>query len=133
MLAFYNFVRAADDVADNPTATPEEKLRLLEAMRASLEGESDSVPEGVRLRQVLKERGLSPVHALLVACIHRVAHHRGTERLIWLLDIHLLASRLEEREWTALVSRKDPNEYLRRLKFHRSIRFASEYGLEHTS
>jgi homoserine kinase type II len=31
---------------------------------------------------------------------------------------------------TALVSRKDPLEYLRRLKFHRSIRSASEYGLE---
>ena len=30
----------------------------------------------------------------------------------------------------ALVSRKDPHEYLRRLKFHRSIRSASEYGLE---
>ena len=28
------------------------------------------------------------------------------------------------------MSRKDPNEYLRRLKFHRSIRSASEYGLE---
>jgi homoserine kinase type II len=30
----------------------------------------------------------------------------------------------------ALVSRKDPIEYLRRLKFHRAIRSASEYGLE---
>jgi len=30
----------------------------------------------------------------------------------------------------ALVSRKDPHEYLRRLKFHRSIRSASEYGLD---
>ena len=30
----------------------------------------------------------------------------------------------------ALVSRKDPLEYLRRLKFHRSIGSASEYGLE---
>ena len=30
----------------------------------------------------------------------------------------------------ALVSRKDPLEYLRRLRFHRSIRSASEYGLE---
>ena len=30
----------------------------------------------------------------------------------------------------ALVSRKDPQEYLRRLKFHRSIRSATEYGLE---
>jgi homoserine kinase type II len=32
----------------------------------------------------------------------------------------------------ALVSRKDPQEYLRRLKFHRSIRQSSEYGLEDT-
>jgi homoserine kinase type II len=29
----------------------------------------------------------------------------------------------------ALVNRKDPLEYLRRLKFHRSVRGASEYGL----
>jgi homoserine kinase type II len=32
----------------------------------------------------------------------------------------------------ALVSRKDPQEFLRRLKFHRSILSASEYGLEGT-
>ena len=64
VLAFYNFVRAADDVADHPTAAPEEKLALLEQMRASLVGESDAVPEGVALRAVLAERGLSPVHAL---------------------------------------------------------------------
>jgi squalene synthase HpnC len=64
VLAFYNFMRAADDVADHASAPAEEKLRLLEEMRASLEGESDAVPEGVRLRMVLKERGLSPVHAL---------------------------------------------------------------------
>ena len=30
----------------------------------------------------------------------------------------------------ALVSRKDPNEYLRRLNFHRTIGSAREYGLE---
>jgi len=64
VLAFYNFVRAADDVADHASAPAEEKLHLLEQMRASLEGESDAVPEGVRLRTGLKERGLSPVHAL---------------------------------------------------------------------
>ena len=33
----------------------------------------------------------------------------------------------------ALVSRKDPRECLRRLKFHRSILSASEYGLEEQS
>jgi squalene synthase HpnC len=64
VMAFYNFVRAADDVADHVTAAPEEKLALLEQMRASLTGESDAVPEGVKLREIQKERGLSPVHAL---------------------------------------------------------------------
>src|SRR5476651_831832 len=64
VLAFYKFVRAADDVADSPTAAPDAKLALLEQMRASLMGESDAVPEGVKLRAVLAEHGLSPVHAL---------------------------------------------------------------------
>jgi hydroxysqualene synthase len=64
VLAFYKFVRAADDVADNVSAAPAEKLALLEQMRASLVGESDAVPEGVSLRGVLAERGLLPDHAL---------------------------------------------------------------------
>ncbi len=64
VMAFYKFVRAADDVADSATAAPEEKLALLEQMRASLTGESDAVAEGVALRDVLAERGLTPVHAL---------------------------------------------------------------------
>jgi len=64
VMAFYNFVRAADDVSDNATTSADEKLRLLEQMRASLVGESDAVPEGVKLRAVQTERGLSPVHAL---------------------------------------------------------------------
>jgi len=37
-------------------------------------------------------RGLSNPHALLFACMHRVAHHDNSDRLIWLYDIHLLAS-----------------------------------------
>ncbi|HXB52282.1 MAG TPA: squalene/phytoene synthase family protein, partial [Rhizomicrobium sp.] len=53
VMAFYRFVRAADDVADSPTAAPEEKLRLLEQMRQSLTGESNAVPEGVALRAIL--------------------------------------------------------------------------------
>jgi squalene synthase HpnC len=64
VMAFYNFVRAADDVSDNPSAAPQEKLDLLEQMRASLVGESDAVREGVSLRTILAERQLSPVHAL---------------------------------------------------------------------
>ena len=34
------------------------------------------------------------VHALLLACLHAVMHHRNEERLIWMHDIHLLASDL---------------------------------------
>jgi squalene synthase HpnC len=64
VMAFYKFVRAADDVADSPTAAPEEKLRLLEQMRRSLVGDSNAVPEGVALRSIMAERGLSPAHAL---------------------------------------------------------------------
>ena len=64
VLAFYNFVRFADDIADHPSAAPDEKLRLLEEMRASLMGQSDASPEGVALRTIMKERALSPVHAL---------------------------------------------------------------------
>ncbi|HJT43658.1 MAG TPA: squalene synthase HpnC [Rhizomicrobium sp.] len=64
VLAFYKFVRAADDVSDNAASSAEEKLALLEQMRRSLAGESDAVPQGVVLRKVLAERGLSPVHAL---------------------------------------------------------------------
>jgi squalene synthase HpnC len=64
VLAFYRFVRFADDIADHATAVPDEKLRLLEEMRATLVGESDASPEGMTLRAVLAERKLSSRHAL---------------------------------------------------------------------
>ena len=64
VLAFYNFVRFADDIADHASAAPDEKLRLLEEMRATLVGQSDASPEGVALRAVQRERNLSPQHAL---------------------------------------------------------------------
>jgi putative nucleotidyltransferase-like protein len=44
-------------------------------------------------------RALAPLDALLLACIHPVMHHRNAESLIWLFDIHLLASMLSEREF----------------------------------
>jgi hypothetical protein len=37
---------------------------------------------------------LDTADALLLACVHRVAHHRG-DRLIWLYDVHLLARALD--------------------------------------
>ncbi len=64
ILAFYRFARAADDIADHPTAPPEEKLRLLEEFRSSLAGESDVAEIAVTLREVQKERGISAQHGL---------------------------------------------------------------------
>ena len=42
ILAFYNFARAADDIADHPTASEADKLKRLEDFRASRSGEADS-------------------------------------------------------------------------------------------
>jgi hypothetical protein len=43
-------------------------------------------------------RCVGPAHALLLACVHAVVHHRSVERLIWVHDIHLLASSLSPKE-----------------------------------
>lgn len=48
-------------------------------------------------------RGLGPEHALLLACVHPIAHHDGDMRLIWLYDIHLLASRFDAAAWRRVV------------------------------
>jgi hypothetical protein len=45
----------------------------------------------------------SPVHALLVACVHRVAHHGDSADLLWLFDLHLLARGLSVGERRAFV------------------------------
>jgi hypothetical protein len=45
-----------------------------------------------------------PVDALLLACIHPVMHHRNTRRTLWTYDIHLLASKMPERELLAFAT-----------------------------
>jgi squalene synthase HpnC len=64
IMAFYRFARAADDVADHPSAGEAEKFALLESMRATLAGDSDAEPAALALRQVLGARGLSCQHGL---------------------------------------------------------------------
>ena len=66
ILAFYRFARAADDVSDHATATPEEKLHLLDEMERTLLGELDTAPEALALRRVLAEHRLSEQHAMLL-------------------------------------------------------------------
>jgi squalene synthase HpnC len=63
ILAFYDFVRAGDDVADHPTLPPATKRALLDQLDRSLIGESDAEPLGVVLRGKLAERGLTDRHA----------------------------------------------------------------------
>src|SRR5689334_16273583 len=64
ILAFYNFVRTADDIADHATLEAAEKLRYLDLLEAELLGKGDSQQEAVTLRSALLERSMPPRHAL---------------------------------------------------------------------
>jgi len=72
ILAFYNFVRTADDIADHATLAEGEKLRLLDLFEAELLGQGDSQPEAVNLRRALAERSMPPRHALDVLIAFRM-------------------------------------------------------------
>ena len=72
ILAFYNFVRTADDIADHATLAEGEKLRLLDLFEAELLGRGDSQPEAVNLRRALAERSMPPRHALDVLIAFRM-------------------------------------------------------------
>jgi squalene synthase HpnC len=72
ILAFYNFVRTADDIADHATLDASEKLRFLDLLEAELLGQGDTQPEAVKLRQALAERGMPPRHALDVLIAFRM-------------------------------------------------------------
>ena len=63
ILAFYEFVRVADDIADHPSLAAPEKLALLDRLEDGLTGRAEPEPVAARLRAVLDERGLSPRHA----------------------------------------------------------------------
>ncbi|HEX4584752.1 MAG TPA: squalene synthase HpnC [Burkholderiaceae bacterium] len=64
ILAYYRFARAADDVADHPELKPATKFDLLDGLQATLLGSTDRDPAALPLRAQLRERALSPEHAL---------------------------------------------------------------------
>jgi hydroxysqualene synthase len=72
ILAFYNFVRTADDIADHATLGAQEKLAYLDLLEAELLGQGDSQPEAVNLRHALAERSMPPRHALDVLIAFRM-------------------------------------------------------------
>lgn len=48
-------------------------------------------------------RGPALWRALILACLHRTAHHGTSSRLIWLYDIHLISSQLDGSQWDVVV------------------------------
>jgi squalene synthase HpnC len=63
ILAFYEFVRTADDIADHSSLPAQEKLDLLDRMEEDLLGHGDWSREASALRRALAERELAPHHA----------------------------------------------------------------------
>ena len=72
ILAFYNFVRTADDIADHATLSAPDKLAFLDLLEAELLGKGDTQPEAVNLRRALAERAMPPRHALDVLIAFRM-------------------------------------------------------------
>jgi squalene synthase HpnC len=64
ILAFYNFVRTADDIADHAELGEKDKLAWLDLFESELLGQGDSQPEAVNLRKALTQRSMSPRHAV---------------------------------------------------------------------
>jgi Uncharacterised nucleotidyltransferase len=52
-------------------------------------------------------RMAGPVDALLIACVHRAAHHFDTDRLLLVCDIDRIARRLSEEEWARFALRAE--------------------------
>ncbi|MFT5538626.1 MAG: squalene synthase HpnC [Alphaproteobacteria bacterium] len=62
--AFYNFARAADDVADHPSAPGEQKLEILDGMRQALLGKGGDDLSAIVLRSHILEHGIGFDHPL---------------------------------------------------------------------
>jgi squalene synthase HpnC len=63
ILAFYEFVRSADDIADHPSLGAQEKIALLDRMEDDLLGKGNDSQPAFKLRHALAERGMPPDHA----------------------------------------------------------------------
>jgi squalene synthase HpnC len=63
ILAFYDFVRTADDIADHPTLPAQQKLDLLDGLESELLGDHGENAQAAALRHALAVHGQSPQHA----------------------------------------------------------------------
>jgi hypothetical protein len=69
-------------------------------------------------------RRIGDVHALLVACVHRAAHHGDSDNVRHLYDISLIAKRLTVGEWDRFVAQSTSGEV--RAVCRRGLALASE-------
>lgn len=74
VLAFYRFVRLADDIADSPDLQPDEKLRRLAALEQALDDPATTIPEAAALR--LAGAGLAEARKMLSAFRQDATQHR---------------------------------------------------------
>ena len=87
ILAFYRFVRAADDVADNPSLPPDRKLAIIDRLEATLLGRSEAEADALPLRAALAASGLSARHALdLLKAFRRDVTNNRTRDFAELID-----------------------------------------------
>jgi farnesyl-diphosphate farnesyltransferase len=85
--AFYRFARNADDIADNPALTADDKIARLDHMAAILDGASaENSPAAAAMRASLLETGLTAQHC------HDVLH-----------AFRLDAVKLRYRDWDDLM------------------------------
>ena len=71
---FYAFARAADDIADNPDLSPDEKIKRLDVFEATLLGGSQNSQKTMWMAASLKQTGITPQHCLdLLAAFRRDA------------------------------------------------------------
>lgn len=67
VMAFYDFVRAADDIADHGSLTAEDKLDRLGVFERALKGDGEALallPKAEKLRASLEVTGVTDKHAL---------------------------------------------------------------------
>ena len=64
VMAFYRVARMADDIADHPKTSADEKLARLAAIERTLSGHDDAVTTAVALRMLMDGLAISPRHIL---------------------------------------------------------------------
>ena len=72
IFAFYRFARTADDIADNPDLSADDKVRRLDRMGEILDGApGEDAPAATAMRRSLGETGTTAQHCHDVLCAFR--------------------------------------------------------------